>query len=131
MEKEIYENRILNPFLRCFGAIPISPVSFKSSFKKAGEILINGGIVVIFPEGELTKDGEIGEFRRGFEVLSTQNNVPVYPFYLGGLYGSRFSKKPDNTKRKRRIKLIFGEKLEHPNAASAKREVENLSKVTI
>jgi acyl-[acyl-carrier-protein]-phospholipid O-acyltransferase/long-chain-fatty-acid--[acyl-carrier-protein] ligase len=131
MEKEIYENRILNPFLRYFGAIPISPVSFKSSFKKAGEILRNGGIVVIFPEGELTKDGEIGEFRRGFEVLSTQNNVPVYPFYLGGLYGSRFSKKPDNTKRKRRIKLIFGEKLEHPNAASAKREVENLSKVTI
>ena len=131
MEKEIYDNKKLNPFLRYFGAIPISPLSFKSSFKKTGEILREGGIVVIFPEGELTKDGSIADFKRGFEVLAKQNSVPIYPFYLGGLFGSRFSKNVASDKIKRKITLVFGDKFEQISAEEAKREVENLSKIKI
>ena len=63
--------------------------------------------------------------------MAKQNNVPIYPFYLGGLFGSRFSKTVASDKIKRKITLVFGDKFEQISADEAKREVENLSKIKI
>ena len=49
-------------------------------------------IVCIFPEGRLTEDGELGEFKGGIENIVTRNPVPVIPMALQGLWGSFFSR---------------------------------------
>jgi 1-acyl-sn-glycerol-3-phosphate acyltransferase len=55
--------------------------------------LANGEIVCIFPEGKLTKDGELNEFKRGVEKILERRPVPVVPMALRGLWGSFFSRR--------------------------------------
>lgn len=126
IEKEIYEKPFLKPFLSFFGALPIDSKNVKDSFKKGLEILNNGGIVAIFPEGELTKNGEISEFKRGFEFLAQKSDADVIPFYLHGLYGSRFSKKPDFLFKRRSVSLVFGNVLKNADTALARKAVMEL-----
>ncbi len=123
IEKEIYEKPMLKPFLCFFGALPVDAKNAKESFKKAIDILKHGGIVAIFPEGELTKDGQIGEFKKGFEFLAQKSGADIVPFYLDGLFGSRFSKKHTKHIGVRKIGLVFGEKLVANSPTSAKEVV--------
>lgn len=55
-----------------------------------------GEIVVVFPEGKLTRSGEMNEFRPGVEWMLQRIAVPVIPMALQGLWGSAFSKIPGN-----------------------------------
>jgi len=126
MEKEIYDSPILKPFLSFFGALPIDSKNAKSSMTKAVEILNQGGIIVLFPEGELTKDGNIGEFKRGFEFLAQKSGADVYPFYIDGLFTSRFSKKPIPSYKPRRVSIVIGGRLGEAKAKTAKKAVEEL-----
>lgn len=126
IEKEIYEKPFLKPFLSFFGALPIDSKNVKDSFKKGLEILSNGGIVAIFPEGELTKNGEISEFKRGFEFLAQKSGAAVIPFYLDGLFGSRFSKSPSKQYKIRKVTLVFGETLEDTDTKTAQKSVLDL-----
>jgi 1-acyl-sn-glycerol-3-phosphate acyltransferase len=74
--------------------------------------------VCIFPEGKLTSDGELNEFKNGIERIIQENPVPVIPMALQGLWGSFFSRDPRKGFFKRlwsRITLVAGE----PVAAEA------------
>ncbi|MNG02020.1 2-acyl-glycerophospho-ethanolamine acyltransferase [compost metagenome] len=48
----------------------------------------------IFPEGKLTADGEINEFKGGLTRILEETPVPVIPLALQGLWGSFFSRDP-------------------------------------
>lgn len=126
MERDIYEKPLLKPFLSFFGALPIDSINAKDSIKKAIEILKEGKTIVIFPEGELTKDGEMIDFQKGFELIARRSEADVFTFYLEGLFGSRFSKTPTNTYRNRKVSLVFGDRLEEISAQAAKKAVEAL-----
>jgi len=62
--------------------------------------LKNGEVVCIFPEGELTHDGKMNEFKRGIEKLLEIKPVAVVPACLNGLWGSYFSRKYSGKERK-------------------------------
>jgi len=49
--------------------------------------------VCIFPEGRLTRDGEIASFRAGLTRIVTETPVPVIPMAITGLWGSLFSRR--------------------------------------
>lgn len=127
IEKEIYDKPLLKPFLSFFGALPIDSKNAKESFKKGIELLKAGGIVAIFPEGELTKTGKISEFKRGFEFLAKKSDAAVFVFYLDGLYGSRFSKNPDGSYKKREVSVSFGRELDKLDSDSAREAVIELA----
>ena len=55
--------------------------------------LRDGNLVCIFPEGRLTRDGEIGEFRAGMMRILKETPVPVIPMGVSGLWDSMFSRK--------------------------------------
>jgi len=131
MEKEIYEKSYLRPFLSFFGALPIDSANAKDSIKKAIKLLEEGRTIVIFPEGELTKDGNIGEFKKGFELISKRSGAPIFVFYLDGLFGSRFSKSVSKAYITRKVSLVFGEKLEDKSSAAAQKAVTELRKIMI
>ena len=55
-------------------------------------VLDGGDLVCIFPEGGLTRDGQLGEFKGGVMKLLESNPVPVIPLALQNLWGSFFSR---------------------------------------
>ena len=98
MQKQIYDMPVLNYIFRTGRTIPIdsrerNPQIYDAAFERVQEELNAGHVVCIFPEGRLTRDGEIAEFRAGIEKIIARNPVPVIPMALQGLWGSFFSHK--------------------------------------
>ena len=56
-------------------------------------MLDEGDLLCIFPEGGITRDGELGEFKGGVMKLLETHPVPVVPLALQNLWGSYFSRK--------------------------------------
>ena len=63
------------------------------AFEKVDAELAAGNVVCIFPEGGITRDGEIQRFRPGIERIIAARPVPVVPVSLGNLWGSWFSRR--------------------------------------
>jgi 1-acyl-sn-glycerol-3-phosphate acyltransferase len=120
MHADYYNIPVLRRLFRCAGVIPIASGKenhnvLKQAFAEIAQTLDQGGLVCIFPEGRLTRTGEIDTFRPGIERIIRQNPVPVVPLALRGLWGSFFSHAggPAMTRRPRRfwsrIELVAGE----------------------
>ena len=111
MDKDIYNWKSLNPFFKKGGAIPVSAKASKDAFGEAHKRLLNGKIVSLYPEGGISKNGEIGKFYKGYEMIPANYDGIIIPFYIDGIFGSRFSKhKPKSKKRfykRREIKVYF------------------------
>ncbi|MEK8080577.1 MFS transporter [Pseudomonas sp. XK-1] len=116
MYYKIYNLPVLNFIFRTAGTVPIAGrnedlLIYDAAFKKIAEYLRNGEVVCIFPEGKLTGDGELNEFKNGIERIIEENPVPVIPMALQGLWGSFFSRAPGKGLFKRiwsRITLVAG-----------------------
>ena len=82
MDKTIYSKWYIKWIFRMFNAIPISNASSKTTIKIIAKQLDEGNIVVIFPEGSITRNGHLGEFKKGFEKILqlTSTDVKVVPF---------------------------------------------------
>ncbi len=117
MEKSIYQLWYIRWFLDFFGVIPISSGHSKEALEKINTLLKSGEIVCLFPEGAISRNGQLGEFKRGFEKTVDDVNGVILPFYLRGLWGSRFSRSSDHLKQtssqglRRNIIVAFGKPL--------------------
>lgn len=97
MDYRIFKTPILGFIFRHSGAIPIAPAKenaqlMEQAFQHASAALDNGELVGIFPEGAITRDGEMQPFRPGISRILQANPVPVVPMALAGLWGSFFSR---------------------------------------
>ncbi|MDY7565748.1 MFS transporter [Pseudomonas sp. RTC3] len=116
MYYKIYNLPVLNFIFRTAGTIPIAGRNedlaiYDQAFKKIAEYLKNGELVCIFPEGKLTADGEINEFKGGLSRILQDTPVPVIPLALQGLWGSFFSRDPNKGVFRRlwsRITVVAG-----------------------
>jgi 1-acyl-sn-glycerol-3-phosphate acyltransferase len=70
-----------------------NPELLKQAFIQAAQELRAGELVCIFPEGSITRDGQIAKFRPGVQKMLEETPVPVIPMALRGLWGSFFSRK--------------------------------------
>jgi len=95
MFKDIYEHPFIKPFAKVLGVIPISsnqgPREMIHSLREATQALQNGELVCIFPEGQLTRIGQLLPFRRGMERIMKGVEAPIIPVNLDGVWGSIFS----------------------------------------
>jgi 1-acyl-sn-glycerol-3-phosphate acyltransferase len=102
MDHRIYNLPIAHILFKAAKAIPIAPrhehpTLADEAFARVVAHLADGDIVGIFPEGKLTKTGELNEFRHGMRIMldiaAAQNVYPaVVPMALQGLWGSVFSR---------------------------------------
>src|SRR5262249_27235413 len=80
---------------KVLGVIPISsnqgPREMIHSLREATQALQNGELVCIFPEGQLTRIGQLLPFRRGMERIMKGVEAPIVPVNLDGVWGSIFS----------------------------------------
>jgi acyl-[acyl-carrier-protein]-phospholipid O-acyltransferase / long-chain-fatty-acid--[acyl-carrier-protein] ligase len=84
----------LKRMAKLFGVIPINPTRPKqivTALKEAREAVLKGELVCIFPEGGLTRTGQVQGFRPGMLRIVEGTDAPVIPVYLEGLWGSIFS----------------------------------------
>ncbi|MCY4532300.1 MAG: MFS transporter [Gammaproteobacteria bacterium] len=97
MYKPIYDLPVLNFVFRVGRAIPITrreedQEAYERAFSEIREALGAGDLICLFPEGRLSPDGELGEFKPGVEKIISETPVPVIPAALSGLWGSFFSR---------------------------------------
>ena len=134
MERVIYERWWLKWFLDFFGVVPISRAGSRNALQAVTELINQGQVVCLFPEGTLSKNAQLAEFKRGFEVAAEGADGVILPFYLRGLWGSRFSNASDKLKESRRggrardVIVAFGPTLPiTSNAQRVKQAVFELS----
>jgi len=112
MDHQIFRIPLLGWFFKLAKAIPIAsqrdnPVIYEQAFKRAREVLDDGELLCIFPEGTITRNGELGEFKGGVMKLLESNPVPVVPLALQNLWGSFFSRKDGSAMTKPFRRGIF------------------------
>lgn len=94
MERSYYEKWYLKPFFNFFKVIPISSRGSKSALENVTAALKRGETVALFPEGHLSRNGQLGKFQRGFEMATktlAEDEAIIVPFYLRGLWEDNFS----------------------------------------
>ena len=110
---------------RVMGGIPIGPRSsdpavYEAAMAEIERSLRAGEVIGIFPEGRLSPDGGLGEFRDGIERIVRRCPVPVTPVGLCGLYESLWSKSRGRRRWawRRRVVVRVGEALAPPDASA-------------
>lgn len=130
--KPYYESKLFHPVLSRMNAIPIQggdPECIEQAIARARQELEDGHLVCIFPEGMVTRTGELMPFKRGFERIAEGLDVPVVPIRLDGVWGSLFSFSKGKLfwKWPRRfpypVTVTFGEALAATTTADEAREI--------
>ncbi len=98
MDHQIFNAPLLRFLFRDFRAIPIAAARddaevLANAYAQVDAALTAGELVCIFPEGRLTADGELAQFKSGVSRILKTQQVPVIPMALCGLWGSFFSRK--------------------------------------
>jgi 1-acyl-sn-glycerol-3-phosphate acyltransferase len=114
--KTLFSFRPFGWFLHSVGAIPIDRDGLGlNGIKESLKRLKRGEMVLIFPEGTRTSDGEIAPFRPGFTALAARSNAAILPAAVDGAFQiwPRTKKFPGLG----RIRVRFGQPIPHSEIA--------------
>ena len=120
MDHRIFQVPVLSFFFRTARAIPIAPARedpavLDEAYQRITKELDAGELIGLFPEGRLTSDGNMSEFRGGVMRILKDRPVPVIPMALSGLWRSLFARNPDKLRNARhlfpRVRFAVGEAL--------------------
>jgi 1-acyl-sn-glycerol-3-phosphate acyltransferase len=97
MDHRIFKVPVLGALFKLAKAIPIAPrkedpAAYEAAFEAAAKVLRGGDLLAIFPEGGITHDGKLQEFKGGIMKILERQAVPVIPMALTNLWGSFFSR---------------------------------------
>ncbi|MEX3852677.1 MFS transporter [Paraburkholderia sp. BR10923] len=100
MDHQIFRSPFVGWLFRHAKAIPIAPAHqdaalLSRAYDLCARALADGELVCIFPEGKLTRTGELNPFRHGVAEIVRRTPAPVIPMALRGLWGSVFSRAVD------------------------------------
>jgi len=106
MYYKIFRIPVMRWIFRTAKAIPIAGARedralMQDAFDRIDAALADGQMVCIFPEGALTKDGEIAPFKSGVEKILQRRSVPVIPIALRGMWSSMWSRRDTRLGRMR------------------------------
>jgi 1-acyl-sn-glycerol-3-phosphate acyltransferase len=111
MYYKIFNIPVMRWIFRTAKAIPIAgarenPEVMQRAFDAVDAALAEGELVCIFPEGALTKDGNIAPFKSGMEKILERaaargQVVPVVPLALKNMWGSMWSRRDGSMHRMR------------------------------
>lgn len=102
MDHRIFRFPVLGWLFRLAKAIPIAPQKddpalYEAAFERAAQVLREGDLLAIFPEGGITRDGQLQPFKGGIMKILERAHAdgiapPVVPMALTNLWGSFFSR---------------------------------------
>ena len=106
-KEELFRQSFLKWYFRQIGAIPLKRGGGgRIMLDTAADVIKEGGVVAMFPEGTRSKTGMPGKPRTGFIVLAAMTNCPILPARVSGTYdcmppGSTFP-------RPGKVQVVFG-----------------------
>ncbi len=102
MDHRIFRVPVLGAVFRLARAIPVAPQKedpavYEAAFERAAQVLREGDLLGIFPEGGITRDGTLQPFKGGIAKIVERARAdglepPVIPMALTDLWGSFFSR---------------------------------------
>ncbi len=99
MWKAVYEIKFLQPLFRLMRIVPINlekPREAMAALAMCRDAVAAGELAGIFPEGQVTRTGQLLPFKRGFERIAESKSgtvAPVIPVWIEGLWGHPLSLK--------------------------------------
>jgi 1-acyl-sn-glycerol-3-phosphate acyltransferase len=139
MYYKIFNIPVMSWIFRTAKAIPIAgarenPELMQRAFDEIDAALADGQLVGIFPEGALTRDGEIAPFKSGMEkalerATESGRPVPVVPMALKGMWTSMWSHRDGRMARMRvprrfraHVEVVAGETIDGKSATAEQLE---------
>ncbi len=80
----MFDEPILGAVLRTMGMIPIDRDNPLASIERLQRLTLDGGSMIIFPEGTRSRDGELLPFKKGAFVAAIHLGVPIVPVVCKG-----------------------------------------------
>ena len=134
MRRHYYQKWYLKWFVDLFGVVPIARGESREALQQVNRLLKAGEVVCIFPEGKISHNGQLATFKRGFERVVEGVEGTIVPFYLGGMWGSRFSRCNEklrelrSSNNRREVQVSFGGPMAiNSSAVEVKQQVFELS----
>ena len=141
MYYRIFEIPVLRWIFRTAKAIPIAGRDedaqvLERAYAAVDAALAAGELVCIFPEGALTRDGQIAPFKPGVEKILQRaaargQDVPVVPMALRNMWGSMWSRRDSRLHRMRlprrlraHVQVVAGAPLDGRGASAALLEAQ-------
>lgn len=83
----LFKNRVFGFILKRVHSFPVNRgTGFRGGFNKALELLKEGKLILVFPEGTRSYDGKLQRGKAGAGMLIYDAKVPVIPCYVDGSY---------------------------------------------
>ena len=102
-------------WIRIFGAFPVDKnVTYKKACAYTEELIGKGYNILIFPEGGITKDGNLQPGRPGIAYLSQKYDLPILPIAITGTYKLTVKK---FLLRKNQVRVHIGPKFYYRDVA--------------
>ena len=88
-----FRNPIGRYMAKTFDMIEVSagPKSIVRAIQAANRGLRNGDLIGIFPEGGISRTGQLNSFRPGMFKILKNTDAPIIPVYIDGMWGSILS----------------------------------------
>jgi 1-acyl-sn-glycerol-3-phosphate acyltransferase len=84
-KEELFETPILGPLIRLCHAYPVKrDTADRAALRRTEELLRNGQVVVIFPEGQVSPDARFQPLKSGLALLALRTGAQVVPVGLLG-----------------------------------------------
>lgn len=84
-KRELFEIPVLGPLIDFAQAFPVERgVPDRAALKRAEQLLKAGQAVVVFPEGQLSQNGQLQPLLPGVALLALRAKVPVIPVGIVG-----------------------------------------------
>jgi long-chain acyl-CoA synthetase len=115
---EYFQTPMMKRLARLINIVPVDPDANLVTAMQAGATgLRMNKILILFPEGERTIDGELKRFRKGAAILASHLGAPIVPVAIDGLFplwprGRGFQWRALTPGRSKRVSVRFGEAID-------------------
>ncbi|HEY8994855.1 MAG TPA: MFS transporter [Lacunisphaera sp.] len=82
---------VMRYVFRAAGVIPVTANKPMKGIRLAVEAIQKGELVCVFPEGAISRTGQLMALKRGFGLIAESARAPVVPAVIDGLWGSIYS----------------------------------------
>ncbi|MBI3393353.1 MAG: 1-acyl-sn-glycerol-3-phosphate acyltransferase [Nitrospirae bacterium] len=83
--EELFRIPVFGPLIRSVGSFPVKRgEDDRSALREAVRQLKRGHLLLVFPEGTRSVDGELGEGKAGIGFIALHAGVPVIPAFVRG-----------------------------------------------